>query len=75
MGGILIQERRNYCSKFKKGKLKTKKLLKINSLDEQESSVQSEVDKSKTERSKAAQAWNWGNIYLPKPEKGSHGFI
>ena len=26
--GILIQGKGNYCSKFKKGKLKTKKLLK-----------------------------------------------
>ena len=58
MRRILIHEKRNYYSKFKKGKLNTKKLLKINSLDEQESSVQSEVDKSKTERKKAAQAWN-----------------
>ena len=27
--GILIQEKGNYCSELKKGKLKTKKLLKI----------------------------------------------
>ena len=27
--GILIQRKANYCSKFKQGKLKTKKLLKI----------------------------------------------
>ena len=27
--GILIQEKGNYCSKLKKGKLKTKKLLKV----------------------------------------------
>ena len=27
--GILIQGKRNYCSKLKKGKLKSKKLLKI----------------------------------------------
>ena len=27
--GILIQEKGNYCSKLKKGKFKTKKLLKI----------------------------------------------
>ena len=27
--GILIQEKRDYCSKLKKGKLKTKKLLKV----------------------------------------------
>ena len=27
--GILIQGKGNYCSKLKKGKLKTKKLLKI----------------------------------------------
>ena len=36
----------NYCSKLKKGKLKTKKLLKLNILDEQEPSVQS-ADRSK----------------------------
>ena len=42
-GGILIQkeERGNYCSKLKKGMLKTKKLSKINILNEQEPSVQS----------------------------------
>ena len=39
-GGILIQEKGNY-SKFKKGKLKTRKLLKITILDEQKPSVQS----------------------------------
>ena len=27
--GILIQGKENYCSKFKKGKLKTKKLLNL----------------------------------------------
>ena len=31
--GILIQGKGNYCSKLKKGKLKTKKLLKIAILD------------------------------------------
>ena len=31
--GILIQGRGNYCSKLKKGKLKTKKLSKITILD------------------------------------------
>ena len=30
-----------YCTKFKKGRLKSKKLLKITMLDEQEPSVQS----------------------------------
>ena len=39
--GILIQGKGNYCSKLKKGKLKTKKLFKITILDEQEPSVQS----------------------------------
>ena len=43
---ILMQEKRNYCSKFKKGKLKTKKLLKITILDEQKHSVQS-ADRNK----------------------------
>ena len=37
---ILIQGKGNCCSKFKKGKLKTKKLLKLlRILDEQELSV------------------------------------
>ena len=39
--GILIQGKGNYCSKLKKWKLKTKKLLKIIILGEQEHSVQS----------------------------------
>ena len=37
----------NYCSKFKKGKFKTKKLLKITILGEQEHSVQS-AERTKT---------------------------
>ena len=37
--GILIQGKGNYCSKLKKGKLKTKKLLKITILGEQEHTV------------------------------------
>ena len=44
--GILIQRKGNYCSKSKKGKLKTKKLWKITILDEQEPSEQS-VDRTK----------------------------
>ena len=36
----------NYCSKLKKGKLKTKKLLKITTLGEQDHSVQS-ADRTK----------------------------
>ena len=43
---ILIQGKGNYCSKLKKGKLKTKKLLQIIKLDEQEPSIQS-VDRTK----------------------------
>ena len=43
---ILIQGKRNYCSKFKKEKLKTKKLVQIIKLDEQELSIQS-VDRTK----------------------------
>ena len=43
------------CSKLKRGKLKTKKLLKIlGILGEQESSVQ-----------EAEQVWSWRNMYLP----------
>ena len=61
--GILIQGKGNYCSKLKKGKLKTKKLLKITILGEQEHSVQS------ADRNKAVQIWPWGNMYLPKPVK------
>ena len=38
--GIPIQGKGNYRSKLKKGKLKTKKLLKITILGEQEHSVQ-----------------------------------
>ena len=30
--GILIQVKRNHCSKLKKGKLKAKKLLKITAI-------------------------------------------
>ena len=44
--GMIIQGKRNYCSKLKKGKLKTKKLLKITILGEQEHSVQS-ADRTK----------------------------
>ena len=44
--GILIHRKENYCSKLKKGKLKTKKLLKITILGEQEHSVQS-ADRTK----------------------------
>ena len=36
-----VQGKGNYCSKLKKGKLKTKKLSKITILDEQEPTVQS----------------------------------
>ena len=39
--GIVIQGKGNYCSKLKKGKLRTKKLLKITILDEEEPSGQS----------------------------------
>ena len=35
-GEIIIQGRGNCCSKLKKGKLRTKNLLKITILDEQE---------------------------------------
>ena len=38
--GILIQGKGNHCSKLKIEKSKTKKLLKITILDEQEPSVQ-----------------------------------
>ena len=44
--GVPIQGRGNYCSKLKRGKLKTKKLLKITILGEQEHSIQS-VDRTK----------------------------
>ena len=39
--GIIIQWKKHFCSKLKKGKLKTKKLVKITILGEQEHSVQS----------------------------------
>ena len=61
--GILIQGKINYCSKLKKEKLKTKKLLKITILDEQEPPGQL------TDRAKVVQVWSWGNMYLPKPGK------
>ena len=60
---ILIQGKGNYCSKLEKRKLKTKKLLKITILDEQEPLVQS------ADRAKAVQVSSWGNMYLPKPGK------
>ena len=46
----------NCCSKLKKGKLKTKKLLKITIIDEQEPSVQS------ADKIKEVQVWNSGNM-------------
>ena len=38
---MLNQEKGKYCSKLKKGKLKTKELLKMFIFDEQEPSAQS----------------------------------
>ena len=55
------QGKGNYYSKLKKGKLKTKKLIKITILDEQEPSIQS------ADRTKAVQVWSWGNVYSSKP--------
>ena len=60
---ILIQGKGKHCSKLKKGKLKTKNLLKITKFDEQDPSVQS------ADRTKVVQVWSWGNKYLPKPGK------
>ena len=61
---ILIHGKGNSFSKLKKEKLKTIiKSLKITIFGEQEHSVQS------TDRTKAVQAWRWGNICLPKPRK------
>ena len=60
-GGILIQGRWNYYSKLKKENLKTKKLLKITILDEQEPSVQS------ADSADAVQVWSWGNGSSAKP--------
>ena len=48
---------------IKKGNLKTKKLLKMSILNEEEASLQS------ANRTKALQVWSWGNMYLPKPGK------
>ena len=59
----LIQGKGEHCSKLKKGKLKTKNLLKITKFDEQDPSVQS------ADRTKAVQVWSWGNMCLPKPGK------
>ena len=61
------QGKGNYCSKLKKGKLKTKKLWKITISDEQEPSVQL------ADRTKATQVLSWGNMYLPKPRKWPSG--
>ena len=61
--GILIQAKGNYCSKLKKGNLKTKKLLKVTILDKQEPSVES------ADKTKAVQVLSLGDMYLPKPGK------
>ena len=58
-----MQGKGNYFSKLKRGKLKTKKLLKITILGEQEHSIQS-VDRNNT-----VQVWCRENMYLPKPGK------
>ena len=55
-----MQGKGNYFSKLKRGKLKTKKLLKITILGELEHSVQS-ADWIKT-----VQVWRWRNMYLAK---------
>ena len=55
--GMLIQRKRNYCSKLKKGKLKNWKTL-LSILDEKEPSVQS-----------TEQVWSWGNTYFNLPSK------
>ena len=57
---ILIQGKRNYCSKLKKGKLKTKKLVQIIKLDEQELSIQS------VDRTKAVEVLSWWNMCFAK---------
>ena len=56
--GILIQGKGSYYSKLKEGKLKSKKLLKITILGEQEHSVQS------ANRTTAVQVWRLGNMYI-----------
>ena len=53
--GILIQGRGNYCSKLKKGKLKTEKLLKISILDEQQ--TEPKQYKSKLRKYVFAKTW------------------
>ena len=58
-----MQGKGNYFSKLKRGKLKTKKLLKITILGELEHSVQS------ADRIKTVQVWRWRNMYLPKLAK------
>ena len=57
---ILIQGKRNYFSKFKKEKLKTKKLVQIIKLDEQELSIQS------VDRTKAVEVLSWWNMCFAK---------
>ena len=50
--GILIQGKGNYCSKLKKGQLKTKTLLKITIFGKQEHSVQSADNQSRASKRK-----------------------
>ena len=55
---ILRGKKGNYCSNFKKWKLKIKEWFKITILDEQEPLVQSK------DRTKEVQVWSRGNIYV-----------
>ena len=54
--GLSRDGKGNYISKLKNAKIKTKKLLKITILGEQEHSVQS------ADRTKIVQVWRWGNV-------------
>ena len=58
MSRYLSRENEAIVQNLKKGKLKTKKLLNITIVDEQEPSVPS------ADRVKAVQTWSWS---LPKP--------
>ena len=65
---ILIHGKENYCSKSKKGNLKTKKLLKITILDEQEPwKSEARQWKSNQWKSEVEEIWIYQNL-----ESGRH---
>ena len=67
---LLIQGRGNYCSKLKTGKLKTKRLLKITILYEQEPWLQNQ---SRPNQSSANLKLRKYVFYFPKPGNWPYG--